>query len=184
MKKAILVLVLLLMAAPARAENGAAFKVGHVDLQRILNESNEGRRAKGDLEEMVRVRQGMIDEKVKQKERLAEEYQRQGLALSRDALQKKQDEIEALDREVKRMIADSNTDVQKAQRERERRILGEIEGIIERVGKEDGYELIIPRDIVIFSVPNLDITELIIKIYNDQSAKGAPAPAAPKSRAK
>jgi outer membrane protein len=142
-------------------------KVGFVDLQRALNESEVGKKAKAELEGMVKMRQAIIDEKVKQREQKEQDFQKQSMALSEKARAEKQEELKKMERDIKRLIDDSNTEMQKTQREKERDILKGFEAVIERIGKEQGYTLIVPSDVVLYGREGTDLTDALIKIYNE-----------------
>jgi outer membrane protein len=164
MRNMLVVFFVLLAGSYAYAEE--AVKIGHIDLQRALNESAVGKKAKGELEEMVKLRQAVIGEKVRLKEEKTRELEKQGFALSEDVVMQKEDELKKMDRDIKRMIDDSNVEVQKVQRERERRILKELEVLIAKLGDERGFTIIFPSDVVLYSVDAADLTGDVIRMYD------------------
>jgi outer membrane protein len=164
MKKAFVLLFVLLLGSHAHAEE--VIKVGHVDLQSALNESEVGKKAKAELEGMVKLRQAMIDEKIRIKDQRAEEFQKQATALSDKVRLEREEELRRIERDIKRLIDDSNAEMQKIQREKERDILKGLEGIISRLGKERGFTIILPSDVILFSEDGTDLTGDVIEMFN------------------
>jgi outer membrane protein len=150
-------------------------KVGFIDMQRAINDSEAGKTAKKDLEGMIKERQGKIDGKIALRDKLLAEVEKQAVVLSEEARAQKEGELEKLVREIERMIADSNTELQQSQRELEVEIFKELQEIIDGVGKEGGYTIILPFDIVLYSPAGNDITDLIIEKHNAlfKSKKGS-----------
>lgn len=173
MKKVLSAIALVILMSPLGY--ASEFKVGLIDVQRALNESEAGKKAKVELEEIVKKRQTEIDQRVIARERLAEEIDRQALVLKSGELEKKQDELEKLERDIQRFISDSNTEVQKKQKEKEMAILHELDGIITGFGKEQGYTIIMPAEAVLYSSEGFDITQSIIDIFDSRmkETKGA-----------
>ena len=150
-------------------------KVGFIDMQRAVNDSEAGKTAKKDLENMIKERQGKIDGKIALRDKLLAEVEKQAVVLSEEARMQKEGELEKLVRDIERIITDSNADLQKSQRELEVEIFKELQEIIDRVGKEGGYTIILPSDIVLYSPDGNDITDLIIEKHNAlfKSKKGS-----------
>lgn len=151
----------------SRLSEADSIKVGCVDFQRILNESESGKKAKADLESLIRLKQSIIEEKVKAIQKLKSELEQQASVLSPPARKRKEDEHERLLREYERLVQDSQAEVRKKELELTDAILGEIREMVERIGKEEGYDLIIEKGFVIYSGEGVDITEMVLKRYNE-----------------
>src|SRR3990172_9406474 len=94
---------------PAFSEEAKAGapKVGFIDLQRALNESEEGKKAKTELETVIKEKQTSISEKVKARDKLREDLSKQAAALSEKARKAKAEELDKLEKTVDRLISDS-----------------------------------------------------------------------------
>jgi len=160
-----------LMAQAGKAEAADETKVGFINLQEALNESAFGRETKGQLEEIIKQKQAAISSKIDTKEMLEQELDKQSPMLSEEAVRQRSDEIDKLERDIERLISDSNTEIQKMQREKEVAILKELDDIIQALGRERGYTVILPADVVIYAGEGLDITQEVIKRYDKM--KGA-----------
>jgi outer membrane protein len=148
-------------------------KIGYVDLRVALNESDAGKKAKVELESLIKTKQTGIDEKGKNIDRLKGELDKQVSVLSADAKKSKEDEIERLVRDYQRMVQDSQAEVKKKETELTGSIVKELRDIIEKVAQEEGYSLILENveGIILYSRKDLDITEKVVKRFNELKTK-------------
>lgn len=167
-------LTVLFPAIPLREAAGAdATKLGYVDLRVALNESEQGKKAKAELESLIKTKQSAIDEKGKGIEKLKADIEKQASVLSPDARRAKEEEAERLVRDYQRFVQDSQNELKKKESEATASILKEIREIVERVGKEEGYSMILENveGIILFARKELDMTDRFIKLYNESKAK-------------
>src|SRR4030065_328109 len=115
----LLVVLILLTGRQAYAEN---IKVGSVDLVKALNESDTGKKAKTDLEFLIKTKQSALDEKGKNIEKIKSEIEKQSSVLSADARKSKEEELEKMIRDYQRLLRDSQKDVKKKKRAHTREI--------------------------------------------------------------
>lgn len=146
-------------------------KFGAIDIQKVLNESETGRKAKSDLESLIKSRQSNIDEKGKAIEKMKSDLEKQTSVLSADARKNKEDELERVVREYQRLVQDSQADIKKKEAELTDGILKEIRDLIDKVGEEDGYTIIFEKGTVLYSNKGIDITDSVLKRYDAVKAK-------------
>jgi outer membrane protein len=172
--KRILIAVMMVTLVVAFGATGALAmdigKVGYVDLQRALNESEAGQASKTELEEFIKIRQSKIEGMAKNLRIMQEEVQKQAVMLSDEALQQKAEQVRKMEREVERLIADSNDELQKKQSMKEREILSEINTIVVDMGQKGGYALILPADLILYSIEDMDITQKVLDTLNVRMA--------------
>jgi outer membrane protein len=169
MRKVLLLFIFL--ALPVSLFAADSVKFGAMDLQKVLNESDAGKKAKSDLEDLIKSKESIIDEKGKTVEKLKGELEKQASVLSADAKKKKQDELEKLLREYQRTAQDSQAEVKKKEGELTDTIIKEIREIVEKIGADEGYTLIIEKGIVLYSSKGIDITDTVINKYNESKNK-------------
>lgn len=172
MKKVVFLVVvsLFLVSQYAYAEN---IKVGVVDLLKALNESDSGKKAKGELEGVIKAKQVTIDEKGKEIEKLKGELDKQSSALTPDAKKSREEELERLMREYQRLVSDAQADVKKRESEMTNKILKDLRAIIEKIGQDEGYTMILENaeGVMLYHKKSLDLTDTVIKKYNASKAK-------------
>lgn len=168
MKKGISLLLFILLCMPVSLLAVDALKIGCIDFQKVLNESDAGKKAKADLETLVKSKQSNIDEKGKTIEKMKGDLEKQTSVLSADAKKSKEEELEKMLREYQRLVQDSQTEVKKKELELTDVIIKDMRQIVEKMGEEGGYTLIIERTggMVLYSTKDIDLTDAVIKKYN------------------
>jgi outer membrane protein len=172
MKKKIALLLFVLFCMPVSSMAVDAIKIGCIDFQKVLNESDAGKKAKADLEMLVKSKQTTIDEKGKTIEKMKVDLEKQASVLSADAKKSKEEEVEKLLREYQRLVQDSQTEVKKKELELTDAIIKDMRQIVDKMGEEGSYTLIMEKTggMVLYATKDIDITAEVIKRYN-QSKK-------------
>lgn len=174
MKKFIAVVIagLFTLTAGANAASAEALKVGLVELQKAVFESDAGKRARADFDSLVKSKQASIEEKGKSIEKLRADMEKQAAVISPDAKKAKIEEIERLERDFQRLVADSQAEIKKKEGELLGEIYKELRDVISKIGQEDGLSLILEYNEggVLYSNKSLDITDRVIKRYNEAKA--------------
>lgn len=163
---------LLSVGIAPKTSNAETLKVGIVDLLKALNESEAGKRAKTDLESLIKSKQASIEEKGKNIEKLRTDLEKQAAIISAEAKKAKEEELERLIRDYQRIVADSQAEVKKKEGELTGEILKDLREMINKVAQEEGYSLILENaeGIVLYANKFLDLTDKVIKRYNESKA--------------
>lgn len=171
MKKTLLLLIVFVLFSVTVVH--ADMKVGIVDLMKALNESDSGKKAKTDLEVLIKSKQSVLDEKGKEIEKLKADLEKQSSVLSADAKKSKEDNLEKLLREYQRLVSDSQNEVKKKESELTGEILKEIRVIVDKMGEEGGYTMILENadGLVLYSKKEINLTDAVLKKYNESKAK-------------
>ncbi|NTU42914.1 MAG: OmpH family outer membrane protein [Nitrospirales bacterium] len=148
-------------------------KVGIVDLLKSLNDSEKGKKAKAELESLIKSKQLVIDEKGKGLDKLKADLDKQASIISAEARKTKEEELERQVRDYQRTVSDSQAEVKKKEGELTGEILKEIRGVIQQLAQEDGYSIVLEKaeGIILYSDKSLDITEKVVKRYNQPAKK-------------
>ena len=159
------------LAGEALAQGAA--RIGFVDVQRVLIRSAAGVAAREQQEKDEVALQKEFDGKKAEVEKLGEEIQKKGALLTADALKDKKEALERKVRDLQRLRDDYLRDLKRKEQERANKILQEIWGVVERVGKQRGFLLIVERRNggVIYASPEADLTDEIIKMFDQEAAK-------------
>lgn len=157
--------LLLLMPAFASAQEN---KIGIIDLQLVIANSKAGKAAKAAFEGEFKQKQQIIESKRAQLERLKNEFIQNGPVMNETTRKQKADQIEQLDKELQRSRSDFRDELQKRDFELLEKILKDLDGILQSIGKSEGYTLIIEKTEggVIFANPTIDITQKVIQAYD------------------
>ena len=171
---------------PRKAE-AQAVKIAVVDLQRAINETEDGRKSKDKLKKLFESRQQGLDKKQEELKKLKEEIEKQKDVLSRDALEAKVESYQKQIVELQQVYVEYQRELAEKEGELTKTIVERMEKILRRIGQTDGYALILERNEagVIYVPSNYDLTEIFIQRYNagEAAEPSGTAPAAGKGTA-
>jgi len=164
-------LVILLAAGAATAQEPV--KLAFVDMQKALNESKSGKKALGELQKLMEERKNGLQKQKEALERKKDELDKQGLLLNEDTRKSRESEIRTLERDYTRTLSDLKEEFGRRESEFTDGIRKDLLKVIEKVGKEGGYTLVLERQYsaVLYFPAALDLTETLIKRYDAESAK-------------
>jgi outer membrane protein len=157
-------------AAPAQT-SPAPEKVGIFDMQRVLVKSASGVAAREALERERAVMQKDVDGKRQELEKLRDELDKKGPLMTAEARREKEDVFERKRRDFARLRDDYAKELEKKEQELLRRMYREIQGVIQQVGARGHFLAIIDKQAAVYVAPAADVTDEIIRAY-DQTTKG------------
>ena len=152
--------------------SGGAFaaegsKIGYVDLQKVLNLSNAGKTAKIQLSEKVKKYQDEINRKQEELKKLKDSLEKQGSYLSEKAKADKEKDYQQNLKEFQRLTKDAQEELQAKDEELTKRILGDIEKVVQDYGRKSDYTIIFIRnESMLFADEKADLTDTILKAYD------------------
>ena len=149
-------------------------KVGLIDIQRCLEESKEGQKVLGLLKKKKDVLQRQLDTKQKKLLELRKELEKQSMMLTMNAQEDKRRIIERKTRELEFFFKDLNEDMRKAQEKEKKRMLKQLGKVIEKIGSEENFTLIIEKRAggLLYWADSIDITEKVIRAYEQMKEEG------------
>jgi outer membrane protein len=153
----------------------AQMKVGVVDVQRAVMQTEEGLRAQATLKKLFDSKQQELNKRQVDMQKQKEDIDKQAKVLSQTALQKKVDDWQKQMVELQTTFVEYNKELEKKQKELTDPIFERVLGAIKRLAGTDSYDLIVDRATVAFSRSDLDLTDRVIQLANGTSG-GPTAP--------
>ena len=169
-----LAVVFALCAAKAEAQ---AMKIGYIDMQRALNEVDEGKKAKAQLKKDFDQKQEVLDQKQEELKKLKDDLDKQALVLKEDQKRERVAELQAKFMELQQLYGK----LQKELSEREMQLTGEIfkkmKPLIDQIAADGGLSLMLESNEgrILFALPSMDYTNELIRKYNSKPGSAAPA---------
>ncbi len=174
---------LLFSAFLPEAAAAQATKIGVVDLQRAINETEDGRKSKDKLKKLFESRQTGLDKKQENLKKLKEEIEKQQSLWTPEVRQQKFESYQKQLADLQQIYVDYQRELAEKEGELTKTIVERMEKILRRIGQTDGYTLIMERSEagIIYVPSNLDLTDVVIQRYNAgegaEGAKGSKTPA-------
>jgi len=148
----------------------AELKIGYVNAQRILEESKAGRKLIKERERLAKEKREGLERIDAEIFKLQEELQKKQLVLSVEAKSELEEKIRRKQIERQRYREDSIRELKKFEKEGLKAINNAAMKIIRQIGKDEGYDFILEEreSNLLFVNPIHDITDQVIKIYDEQ----------------
>lgn len=166
----------LFAARPAHAEA----KIAYVDLQRALNEVEEGRGAKAALKKEFESKQKMLDDKKAEFEKLRGEYEKQASVMSEDSRKAKEADLQKKGGELQGFFVQQQKDLSDREREVTRGIFEKMSAIVREIADAEGVSIVLQAEAIVYGAPSLDLTNDLVRKYNARYKAGAASAASDK----
>src|ERR1700677_1885281 len=167
-------------AAPA-----SATKIGVIDVQVAITSTAEGKQAAAELQSQFAPRQTELTNMQKQMEDVQTRLRTGQTTLSDDEKARLGREGEQLQRTYQRRSQDAQDDFNEAQREVVDRIGRRMIDVLNKYSRDNGYSIILDRSgqssPVIFAANSTDVTQEIIRLFDQTYPAKAATTATPKS---
>lgn len=173
------------LMAPRAAHADASVKIGYVDVQRAVQEVDEGKAARARLKTELEGRRGEMEQKRADLEKMKADYDKQAPVLSEEAKHKKQEDMQ-------KAYYDVQQSAQKAQDEltqKEQTAMGSISQrmlqVVADVSEQESLTYVLDKAVILYGPPAADLTNEVVRRYNAKFGGGAAtSPAAKKPAGK
>jgi outer membrane protein len=157
----------------AFSAHAAEQKIGYVDLQKAIQMTSEGKKAKADLEKEFNAKKADFQKKEADIKKMGEDLEKKKAAWSEDMRQRKAQEFQGEMMKFQKEVADSQMAISKKERELTAPILEKLSKAMEKVAKDGGYDMVLERSeqSVLWAKRDLDLTETIVKEFEKNAKK-------------
>jgi outer membrane protein len=161
--------VLTLTAAPVLAADDSA-KVGWVNVDRILRDSNPAKTALNKIEQDFNKRTKDLQEQAARLKGMNDKFEKDAPVMSESERNRKQRELTDIDKDFQRRQREFREDLSQRQFEERSVILERAEKVIKQIAESEKYDIIL-QEPPVFVSSKVDITEKVIKILNSGGSK-------------
>ena len=159
--------------------SAAEMKVGVVDVQRAVMQTEDGLRAQATLKKLFDSRQQELNKKQNDLAKQREDLDKQSKVLSKEAMAKRLEDWQKAMVELQSVFVEYNKELEKKQKEITDPIFEKIMGIVKRIATTEGFDLVVDKQTVAYMRGDLDLTDKCIQLYNSGVAAAPAAPAQP-----
>jgi outer membrane protein len=144
-------------------------KIGVINSQRLLNETNAGKKAKENLTAFSKNRQALMELEERELRRMEEDFVKQSSVLSPAAKRDREEQFRRRMQEYQQKASELNREVQEKQKDVLEGFRDKIEMIVAKVAKRLGLQVVVDKSKggpTIYHEEGLDISGQIIEEFN------------------
>jgi len=151
------------------AVSAQGVKMGFVNSQEILLQTEEGKQVMGQLQQFMDQKGQEFNQRNQELSRLQQEYQTKQATLNPDAAAEMERQISQRQLQLRRFQEDVQADLNERQEQLLAQISQKVQQVITDFAKQNGYDVIFVRDqSQVWVAPELDVTGEIIRLYNER----------------
>lgn len=164
----VLGILALVFATAGLTAHAADIKVGTIDMQKAIQETAAGKKAKKELEDEFNKKKKDLDKREADIKKMGEDFEKRSMAMNEDARAKKQGELQGEMRKYQELAAKSQMEIQKRERDLTQPIVTKLRTILEDIAKKEDYTVILEKSeqSVMFAKKDIDLTERVVKDYD------------------
>jgi len=141
-------------------------KIGVIDMKKVLSTSSAGQKAQGIIEEKMKSLQGTFKKEETDLLAMQKEMEKKGSAWTDAVKKEKATAFQKKRNELAVKQEDANNEMKKLREQHVNPILKKLEEIVEKVAKNEGYSLILPRNVVLYTSETADISDKVTAELN------------------
>lgn len=166
MKKTLFVILSLVASTALAAES----KIGYVDVQKAVQMTSAGKKAKETLDTEFQKRKGNLDKKKTDIEKMQADLEKKKAVLTEEVMTKKQMELQEQMLNFQKDLAKDQGEIQKKEKELVEPILDKMKKMIEKVAQEKGFSMVLEKQgqNVLFALKDTDLTEEVVKAFEKE----------------
>ncbi|HEY2523766.1 MAG TPA: OmpH family outer membrane protein [Candidatus Binataceae bacterium] len=161
------VLISMAAAIPARAD----IKIAYVDIQRALNECNNGKRARSNIRVEAERAQVRLQREQSEAQGLKEELDKKGMLMSPDQRQNLEDDLSKRMRTFEDDVKNERDELHQKDNQATAAIVRDLATVVRELGEKAGYTVVMEKGGLLWGVPSADITDQVIRTYDAMNVK-------------
>ncbi len=162
---AFVISALLLNAGFAKADET---KIGIIDMQKAIQTSESGKKAKAELEQAFNKKKKELQDQEAVLKKLQEDFQKKQAALSDSAKKEQLGKLQEKGMKYQELLQKSQAEIQKKEQEMSEPIIKKIREKVSEIAKKKNYTLVLEKNenLVIYHQDKDDLTDEVIKAVN------------------
>jgi outer membrane protein len=164
--KTLMVTGLLVAAATASAQE---FKIGYVNLDRVLRDATPAKAAQAKLEVEFSRREKELTETAQRIKSASDKFEKDAPTLVEGERSRRQRDLVEQDREFQRKRREFQEDLNQRKNEELASVLDRANRVVKQIFDQEKYDLIVQE--AVFASPRVDITDKVIKSLNTALGK-------------
>lgn len=165
-----MVVAVAVVAAAVTDASAQDVRIGVINLQRALNESNAGKKAKARFKEQIDRLQSDLEKKKNDVDALKDQLAKKALVMKDEERRNLEKEYQTKLREFERAYEDSQGELQFKDSELTRDLVKQLQEVIQDYGRRGGYTVILEQagGGLLYGAAHIDLTDAIIAEFNQK----------------
>ena len=158
-------LFILLVGFTVNSFAAEEMKMGFVDMQKAIQETAAGKKAKKDLEDEFNKKKKELEKKEADLKKMNDDLEKKSLVLTDEVKQKKAQELQQEMLKYREVVAKSQMEIQKKERDLTAPIVQKLRDIVDEIAKKEGFTMVLEKSeqSVLWAKKDLDLTDRVIK---------------------
>lgn len=156
-------------SAESQPTGRSGLPIGVMEPQRVLSETDAGKKALESLATFAKSRQGLVESEEKELRRMEEDFMKQASVLSANAKKEREEQFRRRMTEYQQKANQMNREVQEKQREVLEGFRVKIEKVVARLAQQMGLAMVVEKgkgSPTVYYDASLDITTKVIEEFN------------------
>jgi outer membrane protein len=156
------------LAQHAFADDATVIKLGVVDMQKAIQTSEKGKKAKAQLEKEFNAKKSELQKEETKLKKDSDEFSKQASVLSEEARNKKGMELQERIQKHQAAMMKAQNDIQQKEAELTSPIVTALRDIIKDLAKKKNYTVVLEKNenTVLYSLDKDDLTSEVVTAYN------------------
>lgn len=165
---------MILAVAASLVVSSAAFaadsKVGFVDVQKAVQATAAGKKAKASMDTEYNKRKKELEKKNQDIVKMGQDLEKKKAVMAEEAFNRKVVEFQEEQLKFQKVVADNQLEIQKKEKELVEPILEKMKKVIDKVAAEKGFSVVLQKqgDNVLFAQKDADLTDAVVQAYEKE----------------
>jgi len=179
MRRFLLTFAILFAARGALAQG---MKIGYVDVQRAVQEVEEGKAARSRLQSELQQKRADLEKKRADLEKMRADYDKQAPVLSDDAKRQRQEQLQKAFVDAQTSASQMQEELSGKEAEAMQSISKRLLQVVAEVSDRESFTFVLDKAALLYAPAASDVTNEVVRRYNErfgggQAAKSAKSPA-------
>ncbi len=167
--------------AMASAQGAAPTKIGIIKVADAIQLTKDGQKASAALNSKYAPKKAEFEKRQSEIQSMQDQLRKGGVTMSEDRQRQLTQDIDAATKRLNRDTEDAQSELDQEQGKVMQDLGSKMMEIVIKYGTDNGYAVILdvsnPQTPVLWAASGIDITQEIVKLYDEKYASAAPAPA-------
>src|SRR5712675_1720851 len=167
-------LLVFAVAVAARSAYAQAMKIGYVDVQRAVQEVEEGKAARSRLQAELQQKRSDLDKKRADLEKMKTDYDKQAPVLSDEAKRQRQEQLQKAFVEAQNAAGQMQEELSGKEQEAMQTISKRLLQVVAEVSDKENFTFVLDKAALLYAPAASDVTNEVVRRYNERFG-GAPS---------